>query len=157
MPATSREHPAPPLPILGIDFGERRIGLAISDRDGKLALPLETVSRDTDRRAVYRIADLARARQVASLVAGEPRLLDGTVAARAERIARFARKLARVLGCPLFLVEETLTTHAADDRLDEGRGAPAAGDPRRDMVAAQILVEEALAGAARRHREEAAV
>lgn len=136
----------PLLPALGVDFGEQRIGLAITDDGGRLAVPLDTIERGTDRRAMYRIAALAAREGIASLVVGEPRLLDGQPAENVARIRRFGERLAQVCKLPLFWVEETLTTREADARLAAIGRRPKQGDPRRDMVAAQIILEEALAG-----------
>lgn len=126
---------------LGIDFGERRIGLALSDADGRWALPWQVVERSTDRRAIYRIADLARQEGISVLVIGEPRGLDGTAGPRVERVRRFGERLARVTGLPLRWVDETLTTVEARDRL---RAAGRGERQQRDAVAAQILLQEAL-------------
>lgn len=138
---------------LGIDFGERRIGLALSDPAGRWALPLEIFERRTDRRAIYRIADLARQEGVGLLVIGEPRsdvptsrgpagrrsLWSGVPACR--RVRRFGERLARVTGLPVRWVDESLTTVEAGARLAAiGRDHP----ERRDAVAAQILLQEAL-------------
>lgn len=143
-------------PTLAVDFGERRIGLAVTDSDGRLAVPIGTLDRQTDRRALYQIADIAAARGIASLVVGEPRLLDGQPSPNLERVRRFGVKLARITALPLFWVEETLSTQEADSRIaDTGRSARC-GDRRRDAVAAQILLEDALAGGGRRHRDSAA-
>ncbi len=129
---------------LAIDFGERRIGLAISDPAGRLALPMGTLERTTDRRAVAEIRDIVRHDGVEALVIGEPRRLDGSRGDAAERIRRFAAKLEAATGLACDLVEETLTTREAARRLatgQAGRGAAAS----LDAVAAQILLEEALA------------
>jgi putative Holliday junction resolvase len=136
----------PNLPALGVDFGERRIGLAITDDGGRIAVPLATIERETDRRAIYRLAAIAARDNIASLVVGAPRLLDGRPAENAERVRRFGERLARVCKLPLFWVEETLTTREADSRLSAQGRRPRQGDPRRDMVAAQIILEDALAG-----------
>ncbi len=126
---------------LGIDFGERRIGLALSDADGRWALPWQVIERRTDRRAIYQIADLARQEGISLLVVGEPRNLDGTAGPAVERVRRFGERLARVTGLPLAWVDETLTTVEARERL-RAVGRDARG--RRDAVAAQILLQEAL-------------
>ncbi len=136
----------PALPALGVDFGERRIGLAITDDGGRLAVPLDTIDRETDRRAMYRIAALVAREGIGSLVVGEPRLLDGQPAENVARVRRFGERLAKVCKVPLYWVEETLTTREADARLAAIGRRPKQGDPRRDMVAAQIILEEALAG-----------
>ncbi len=125
---------------LGIDFGERRIGLAISDPEGRYALPKGTLERQTDRRAVYAIAELARREEVEVLVLGEPRAPDGSEHEAGERIRRFGAKLERAARLPVVFVDETLTTVAAAERL----GAAGHDAGRRDAVAAQILLQEAL-------------
>lgn len=130
--------------VIGIDFGERRIGLALSDADGRWALPFRMVERSTDRRAVYRIAALAREHEVERLVVGEPRERDGSAGERVERVRRFAAKLARATGLPIDRVDETLTTVEAAERLGAA-GFDSRVDPgRRDAVAAQVLLQEAL-------------
>ena len=125
---------------LGIDFGERRIGVAISDPSGRWALPLRTLERDTDRRVIYRLVDIARREQLEALVVGHPRLPDGRDSDLAERIQRFASKLEAASGLPLVWVEETLTSRTAEELLD-GRNSSAGST---DAVAAQLILQEAL-------------
>ncbi|MCP3959648.1 MAG: Holliday junction resolvase RuvX [bacterium] len=129
---------------LGIDFGEKRIGLAVSDAEGRFALPLETIERQTDRRAIYRIADLARAQSVEMLVLGEPLGLDGEAGDAARRVRRFGDRLARVTGLPVRWIDEALTTIEAAERLRRAGLDRGERDDRRDAVAAQILLQEAL-------------
>ncbi len=130
---------------LGIDFGERRIGLAISDSEGVYAVPLTTLERQSDAQAIARIGAIIREEEVASLVVGEPVNVDGTRGPAAERARSFAAKLAAATGLPVELVGETLTTVEAAARLrDAGVNARQARG-RLDAVAAQILLEEALA------------
>ena len=130
--------------VLGIDFGERRIGLAISDESGRWAMPLEAIERTTDRRAIYQLADLAKLREVGLLVVGEPRLLDGQESANSPRIRRFGKRLAEVCQLPIQWVEETLTTVEAGERLRAAEVNLRGRRQRRDSVAAQILLQEAL-------------
>lgn len=133
--------------VLGIDFGERRIGLAISDPEGRLALPLTTLERTTDRRAAYEIAALVRREDVRALVMGEPRHPStGTPQAAAERIRRFGARLARITGLPVDFREETLTTAEAGGRL---AAAGLEAEARIDAHAAQIILQEALEETAR--------
>ena len=129
---------------LGIDFGERRIGLAISDPSGAFAVPLLTLERRSDQAAIARIGEIVREEEVGSLVVGEPVNVDGTRGPAAERAKSFAAKLAQATGLPLRLVGETLTTVAAADRLREAGVDSRRARERIDSVAAQILLEEAL-------------
>lgn len=132
------------LRALGIDFGEKRIGLAVSDAEGRWALPLTTIERQTDRRAAYRIADLARAEGVEVLVLGEPVGLDGSAGAAVQRVRRFGKRLALASRLPVRWIHETLTTVEATARLREsGLDRPREHGPR-DATAAQVLLQEAL-------------
>jgi len=132
---------------LGIDFGERRIGLAISDPAGRLAVPLLTIERETDRKAIGEIAEIAGREGIERLVVGEPVGLDGERGPAARRARAFAERLAARTGLPLELVDEALSTVEARARLTASgaRGADLRRDPGRiDAVAAQILLQDAL-------------
>ncbi|HYG64462.1 MAG TPA: Holliday junction resolvase RuvX [Thermoanaerobaculia bacterium] len=129
---------------LGIDFGEKRIGLAISDPEGRLAVPLTTLERRKDRAAVAQIAEIARREGVGRLVLGEPVGLDGRRGEAAERVRRFGEKLAAAAGLPLEMVNEALTTVEAAERLREAGVDPRREPERLDAIAAQILLQEAL-------------
>lgn len=129
---------------LGIDFGEKRIGLAISDPAGRVAVPLDTLERRNDRSALRQIAEIARREGVERLVLGEPVGLDGQRGPAAERARRFGERLAEISGLPVRLVNEALTTVAAQERLREA-GVDYRRDPSRiDAMAAQVLLQEAL-------------
>ena len=130
--------------ILAVDFGEKRIGLAISDPAGRVAVPLDTLERRNDRSAVREIAEIARREGVGRLVLGEPVGLDGQRGEAAERVRRFGNRLAGITGLPVRLVNESLTTVEAQERL-RAAGIDPRHDPARiDAVAAQILLQEAL-------------
>jgi putative pre-16S rRNA nuclease len=129
---------------LGIDFGERRIGLAISDPDGRVAVPLTTLERANDRAAIHEIAEIARREEIGRLVLGEPVGLDGRRGPNAERVRRFGERLAQACGLPVRLVDEALTTIEAAERLRAAGIDPRRDPARLDAVAAQILLQEAL-------------
>jgi putative pre-16S rRNA nuclease len=129
---------------LGIDFGEKRIGLAISDPEGRFALPLTTLERRSDRAAVQQIAAIARAEGVGRLVLGEPLGRDGARGPAAERVRRFGERLAAATGLPLERVDESLTSVEAAARLRQAGVDPRREPGRIDAVAAQILLQEVL-------------
>ena len=126
--------------FLGVDFGEKRIGLAISDERGRIATPLGTIERRSDTGAIAAIETIIAEEGVEALVVGEPRRADGRRGDAAERVTRFARKLQARTGLRLLLTDELLTSHAAERRLRRSKGAP----DRVDAVAAQILLQQAL-------------
>jgi putative Holliday junction resolvase len=133
---------------LGIDFGERRIGLALSDADGRLALPLRVVERRSDDAAVAEIAALAREHEVTWLVVGEPRRFgEWAGAPESETFRRahgFGDALARATGLPLEWIDEAYSSAAAAERLREAGLDARRARGKLDAVAAQILLQEAL-------------
>jgi putative Holliday junction resolvase len=129
---------------LGIDFGERRIGVALSDPERRLAVPWGVVERESDRQAIGELAALARAEGATLLVAGEPRRLDGEAGEVARRARGFAERLARAARLPLVVVDEALSSAEAARRLAEAGVEGRAQRGRIDAVAAQILLQEAL-------------
>lgn len=135
---------AAPGAALGIDFGERRIGVALSDPERRLAVPWGVVERRSDRQAIGELAALARAEGATLLVAGEPRRLDGGAGEAARRARSFAERLARAARLPLVLVDEALSSAEAARRLGEAGVEGRARRGRIDAVAAQILLQEAL-------------
>ena len=132
------------LRALGIDYGAKRIGLALSDPEGRVALPLQTLARKDDRSAAREIAAIARREEVGRLVVGEPVGLDGTRGEAAERARRFADRLAALTGLPVEMVNESLTSVEAAERLRAAGVDPRRHPGRLDAVAAQILLQEAL-------------
>jgi putative Holliday junction resolvase len=135
----------PPGRLLAIDFGERRVGLALSDPEGRFALPYGTLRRASDRALLRELRQIADDEEVAALVLGEPHDPTGAPHPAAERVRRFAVALGRALARPVELVDESLTTVEASERL-RAAGVDARRRPERlDAVAAQVLLEEVLA------------
>ena len=119
-----KNHPNTPHPALGIDHGDARIGIAATDEFGILAHPVETIDRSrTD--ALERIAQLATARGIRTLVLGLPVRMDGSEGTSAAKVREFASLLmARMPDIPLVFVDESLSTSSAAAKLREaGRKA----------------------------------
>ncbi|PZE28830.1 Holliday junction resolvase RuvX [Curtobacterium sp. MCBD17_013] len=126
---------------LGVDVGRARIGVAVSDRDGLLATPVETVRRD-DRRDVPRILELAAEYDAIEVIVGLPLSLSGDDTPSTTDARAFAARIATRV--PVRLVDERLSTVSAQ------RGMREAGrDSRRsraviDQAAAVIILQHAL-------------
>lgn len=132
---------------LGIDFGSKRIGIAVSDADGRLASAVDTVHRSGDRQRDHRrILELAAEFEVEVLVAGLPYSLDGTIGPSAAGILQEVDELAATTHLVVETYDERLTTVTAERILrEQGLDAPA----RRkvvDKVAAAILLQAWLDG-----------
>jgi putative Holliday junction resolvase len=105
---------------LGVDVGAVRVGVALSDPDGLLATPLETVPRDAEGDAdLRRIAELVAEHDVVQIVVGLPRTLAGREGPAAVAAQGFAAALAGVVDVPVALADERLTTVVATRQLRE--------------------------------------
>lgn len=105
---------------LGVDVGTVRIGVAMSDPDGLLATPVETVRRERGGRHLRRLADLVKELQVVEVVVGLPRTLANRAGASADDAVAVADALAgRIKPVPVRLADERLTTVSAERSLRE--------------------------------------
>ena len=126
-------------PILAIDFGRVRIGVAISDELQLLAHPLETIA--ANERTIARVAEIVRERKVNHVVVGIPRQLNGKIGAAATEALRFGEKLRAILPCPVVIWDERLTTVAAHRALREAGKKTRATRHYVDQVAAQMILQ----------------
>ena len=126
-------------PILGVDFGRARIGLAISDELQLLAHPLETITFRND--SVARIAKIVREKKIELVVVGMPRLMSGQVGVAADEVIRFVEKLRAVLACEVVTWDERLTTVAAHRALRDAGKKTRATRGFIDQVAAQMILQ----------------
>ena len=130
--------------MLGLDLGERRIGLAVSDPGGSIAFPIGALERKGLAADVGALCDLIRERGVRSVVVGLPLHLDGRAGSGAAAARRFADALGRACALPVALVDERMTTVIAERTLREaprgrGRGRrPAKGHV--DALAAALIL-----------------
>jgi putative holliday junction resolvase len=135
----------PPLRYLGLDIGNRRIGVAVSDELGITAQPVLTLERKRNTRDDLRsLARLCRRFGVAAIVVGNPVHLSGEVSPQAIKTQAFASALGELAGLPVHLWDERLTTREAHQILYE------AGHERQehrrvvDQVAATLILQEFL-------------
>jgi putative Holliday junction resolvase len=126
---------------LGIDHGDARIGLAVSDELGMLAHPLETIAvRQTE--PVARIAQVVSEKTIDTIVLGMPKNMDGTTGPAAVKVRAFADQLrARLPSCKVLFWDERLTTVAAQRSLHAaGRNAKQSREVI-DQAAAQLILQ----------------
>ena len=129
-------------PILALDFGRARIGAAISDELQLLAHPLETIPANA--KAVQRIAEIVRERNIDHVVAGIPRQMNGEIGAAATELLQFVERLRAVLPCPVVTWDERLSTVAAQRALREAGKSTRKTRSYVDQVAAQIILQSYL-------------
>lgn len=127
---------------LGIDLGEARIGIAISDDLGMLAHPLETIAVKEVADPVGRVAAIVERDKVGTIVLGMPRNMDGSYGPAAEKTRVFADKLReRIPGCVVKFWDERLTSVAAQRALHEAGKNVKQSRAVIDQVAAQMILQ----------------
>lgn len=130
--------------VLAVDPGTTRIGLAISDPTGTIAQPLATVPAEPAATLVARLAAIASEREAGSLVVGLPRRMDGSAGPEAKAARALAEELRRATGLPVTLVDERLTSVAAERSLLAAGASRARRRRLSDQVAATLILQSHL-------------
>ncbi len=131
--------------MLGVDFGDTRTGLAVSDVSRFLASGIGYVSPGGIEKTADKVAEVAREQKVSAIVVGLPRNMDGSEGFRAARCREFAELLRqRLAGIPVAMMDERMTTMSASRYLNETNTR---GQKRKgviDTLSAQIILQNAL-------------
>ena len=141
--------------LLGVDLGERRIGLALADGDGSPARPFQTIRRSsTLAEEVAALAPIVAANDIGELVVGLPLEASGEHGSQAELTETWARAIAGALQLPISMRDERLTSHLAEQRLGPMKRGRSGGPPTRaqreayrarvDREAAAIILQDEL-------------
>ncbi len=126
---------------LGLDIGDRRIGVALSDPDGILASPLTIINRSDESLDIEAIIDIVKSQDVGRVIVGLPHSLDGSLGEQAEKVKAFTRKLASRIQVPLEYRDERLTTVMAE-RLGRAAGSKKTKRKARyDAQAAALILQ----------------
>ncbi len=129
--------------ILGLDYGSRTVGVAVSDPLGMTAQPLITITRSREnklRSTLARIDELINEYDIEKIVLGYPLNMDDTEGGRAELTRNFRDELIRRTGLPVVLWDERLTTAEADEILEKCGVKPENRKPVIDQVAAALIL-----------------
>jgi putative Holliday junction resolvase len=141
--------------LLGVDLGERRIGLAVADRDGGRALALTTLNRKPEPAGdADAIARIVAAERVDELVVGLPLHASGAAGSQAAATREWAERVAPLIGLPVTFRDERLTSHLAEQRVGPMKRGRSGGPPTRtqrdahrariDREAAAIILQDEL-------------
>jgi putative holliday junction resolvase len=154
MPSSACNKPVPhhtavnsapaPTHILAIDYGRKRIGLALSDELGITARPLATIERSNRRNDLRRLRDVCARHRIARIIVGYPLHLDGSAGQMAVEAASFAARVQKALGVPVDLLDERLTSWQAQQTTAELRTASRKKRRPLDEIAAAVLLREYL-------------
>lgn len=125
--------------ILGLDIGDSRIGLALSDPEGILASPLTIINRTYEEADIEAIIGVVQQNQVGRVIIGLPLSMDGSVGKQAEKVKAFVVALCRHIEVPVEFRDERLSTVSAK-RLVQGVRKTNKGT-RYDAVAAALILQ----------------
>ena len=130
--------------LLGLDVGDRTIGVALSDETATLASGLHTIRRADLKRDLRELAELARDREVATVVVGLPRSLNGSEGPQARKVLAFVEALQAAVKVPVVTWDERFTTVAAENALIEGGVSRERRKGLVDKVAAVLILQNYL-------------
>ena len=127
--------------IMGLDLGDKTIGVAVSDSLGWTAQALETVTRKDIETDIERIRELIREWEVGKIVVGLPKNMNSTIGPQGEKAIEFAKVLEEATGLEVVLWDERLSTVAAERMLIEGQVRREKRKRVIDKVAASIILQ----------------
>jgi putative Holliday junction resolvase len=135
--------------VVGLDLGERRIGVAVSDASATLARPLKTLERGPSDAAAVEllrstIAQLDAEEQIEAVVIGLPRRLDGSSNLQTPRVEKIIAMLSPQLAIPVVTQDERLSSHEAEARLAAGERDWRRRKAKLDAAAAAVILQDYL-------------
>jgi putative Holliday junction resolvase len=126
---------------LGLDIGDRRIGVALSDPAGILATPLTVIERRDERQDIQTIIDIINQHRVKQVIVGLPRSMDGTIGKQAEKVMAFARQLSNQTDVPVEFRDERLTTVSARRLMPATSARRNKKKTKDDAIAAALILQ----------------
>jgi putative holliday junction resolvase len=130
--------------VAGLDFGDKTIGIAVSDRLLSVATPLQTIRRDKFTTDAASLLEVLTAREIGGIILGLPRNMDGSEGPRCQKTRAFARNLSRLTDLPIGYWDERLSTVAATRALLEADTSRKRRAEVIDHVAAAYILQGAL-------------
>ena len=127
--------------IMGLDIGDKRIGVAISDPSQILASPLKTIVRKDDQSAILEIAALVTQRSIGRLVIGLPYLMNGSVGEQARKVMEFTGGIKEKTGVEIVMQDERLTSFTAGQMLREADKKRKRLKKEIDAAAATVILQ----------------
>lgn len=127
--------------IMGLDVGDRTIGVAVSDAMGWTAQGVEVIRRTSPAKDLLRLQELTALYEVTSFVVGLPKNMNGTVGPQGEKVREFAEVLKQTFGLPVVLWDERLTTAAAQKTLIAADVSRAKRKQVVDKMAAALILQ----------------
>jgi len=126
---------------VGLDVGERRVGIARTDESGVLAVPHGVYHRRSFSEDVDFFVQLLAELRAEALVVGLPLNMDGTEGVQAQKVREFAESVAQAAGLPLFFVDERWTTQEVERAMREAGAHPSRQKEKVDALSAVLILQ----------------
>jgi len=127
---------------LGLDVGQKRIGVAGCDGTGLIATGLTTIERKSFQQVIDELQVMIHDRQVQILIIGLPYNMDGSLGFQAKQVQKFARAISRALSLPIEYVDERLTSYQAEQLLHAENISPSRNKGLIDRKAASLILQQ---------------
>jgi putative Holliday junction resolvase len=129
---------------MGLDVGDKKIGVALSDPSQVLASPLKTIFRVNDDAAIEEIIGLAKKHNISKLVVGLPYSLSGAIGKQAEKVLLFSKQIAQAVDVDIIMQDERLTSVSANQKLREAGKRGSKLKNEMDAAAATVILQSYL-------------
>lgn len=139
----------PSHPIIAIDYGEKKTGMAISNQERTLSMPLKTIYEIQEKQKISAILELISTYSACAIVVGLPIHMNGQTSSQEAIVLKFIDKLTTHTSLPIYLQDERLTSKAADSLLKSLGMKRKMRNDRDDSIAASMLLETTLISMAR--------
>ncbi len=130
--------------IMGIDYGEKRIGIAISDPLGITAQGLPTIERTNIQDDIQKILNIVHEKEAKEIVVGLPKHMNNTLGEKAQAVIKFVDLLKKHINIPINTIDERFSTVRANRAMLEGDLSRKKRKVRVDMIAAQLILQDYL-------------
>ncbi|HFE64488.1 MAG TPA: Holliday junction resolvase RuvX [Caldithrix sp.] len=126
---------------IGIDYGEKRVGVAISDPSLTIAQPLTTIRFQSKKQLIKELREIVHTHSAEKIVLGLPITMKGTDSQKTVQVRAFAEELSRAIGVPVHLMDERLTSVQAHQTMQQMGKQPSRHRARVDQLAAQYILQ----------------
>lgn len=133
-----------PCRLLGIDYGRKKLGIAVSNIEQTMALPLQLINEERLHLRLAELAKIIQTHEIKGLIIGLPLNMDGSFGEQALEVQKFAEKLIEAFALPAYLQDERLTTRAANNTLKAAGFTRKERDSLDDQIAACMILETSL-------------
>jgi len=134
----------PNAPLIAIDYGSKKLGIALSNQERSIAMPLNTIIEVNNKAAITALFSIIEKYKVCGIVIGLPIDMSGAVTPQTNIVMKFAEELAKPINLPIYLQDERLTTKAANNFLKSFGMKRKDRNNNDDAVAASMILETVL-------------